>query len=199
MSLPNVTDHKHVLQRRGGEVLRRLEGVKNPVGVEVGVYRGALSACVLRERTDLIWHMVDTWARPEDGSSYAKSGDSVSMLSDYEFEEVFRDACQRVSNLQGAVIRRKESTEAAKDFQDGSLDVVFIDGDHSDEGVRADVLAWFPKVKKGGYLGGHDWRTPGKVNGYHVGPAVEATFAEMGIKPDIRLGADRTWWHRRAV
>lgn len=181
-------------------MLKRLEGVVSPVGVEVGVYRGALSACVLRERSDLVWYMVDPWAKPDAGSSYANSGDSVSMLSDYEFEEVYQDACERVA-FAGfrAQVRRQPSVVAAQDFEDDEFDLVFIDGDHSDEAVKNDVWAWYPKVRVGGWLGGHDWRTPGKVNGYHVGPAVIAALEVMGVQPDIELGVDRTWWIRRTA
>lgn len=51
----------------------------------------------------------------------------------------------------------KASVEAAEEFQDESLDLVFLDGDHSYEGVDADIKAWWPKVKQGGILGGHDF------------------------------------------
>lgn len=198
MSLPNVVDHNHVLARRGGEVLKRLQGVENPVGVEVGVYRGALSACVLRERKDLVWHMVDPWAPPAEGSSYAKSGDSVSMLNEYEFEEVYKDAVQRVAFAgDRACVARGCSTDVAELIDDESIDLVFIDADHSDDGVRSDVLAWYPKVKAGGWIGGHDWRTPGKKNGYHVGPAVVDALEWIGVQPNIELGVDRTWWLKK--
>ena len=49
------------------------------------------------------------------------------------------------------------STEIVKKYDDNSLDFVFIDADHKYESVRADILAWMPKVKKGGILAGHDY------------------------------------------
>jgi hypothetical protein len=49
------------------------------------------------------------------------------------------------------------STEAAKTFRDGSVDFVWIDGDHSAEAVEADVRAWLPKLAAGGMMAGHDW------------------------------------------
>lgn len=198
MGLPDVVDHGKILRGRGGEVLKRLTGIKNPVGVEVGVYRGALSACVLKERKDLMWVMVDPWTKPAPDSSYAESGDSVSMLSDYEFEEVYRDAMDRVAFAgRRAQITRTDSVTAAEIMDGTEPDLVFIDADHSDDAVKADVKAWWPVVKVGGYLGGHDWRTPGKVGGYHVGDAVISALADIGAVPDIELGNDRTWWIRR--
>jgi len=47
----------------------------------------------------------------------------------------------------------------------GSLDFVFIDADHTEAGVRRDIEAWVPKVRKGGMILGHDlsWPTVKKV------------------------------------
>ena len=50
-----------------------------------------------------------------------------------------------------------ESTEAAKKFEDGSLDMVFIDATHIFTYVLADLRAWAPKLHVGGMLCGHDW------------------------------------------
>src|SRR6185503_15716318 len=49
------------------------------------------------------------------------------------------------------------STEAAAQFPDASLDVVFIDGDHEYTAVVADILAWWPKLKVGGFMAGDDF------------------------------------------
>lgn len=38
--------------------------------------------------------------------------------------------------------------------------MVYIDGDHSEEGVAADIAAWFPLVVPGGYICGHDYGEP---------------------------------------
>lgn len=50
-----------------------------------------------------------------------------------------------------------DSVEASKFVLDRSLDLVFIDGDHSYEGAKRDILAWKPKLKIGGILAGHDY------------------------------------------
>ncbi len=37
---------------------------------------------------------------------------------------------------------------------------VFLDADHSYEGVLRDINAWWPRIVRGGYIGGHDWQFP---------------------------------------
>jgi hypothetical protein len=49
------------------------------------------------------------------------------------------------------------SDEAASKYDDGSLDFVWIDANHHPTAVKKDIEAWLPKVKKGGYIGGHDY------------------------------------------
>lgn len=52
---------------------------------------------------------------------------------------------------------RKPSIDAADDFEDESLDFVFIDAMHDYENCLMDIKSWEPKVKSGGFVMGHDW------------------------------------------
>lgn len=56
-----------------------------------------------------------------------------------------------------------KSVDAAATFADGSIDFCFIDASHDYPSIRDDLAMWLPRVKPGGYIGGHDYR-----NG-HVG------------------------------
>ena len=38
------------------------------------------------------------------------------------------------------------------------MDIVFLDADHKYKSVKEDIEAWYPKVRKGGILSGHDFR-----------------------------------------
>ena len=58
---------------------------------------------------------------------------------------------------------RKTSVQAAKQFKNASLDFVFIDGSHDTDSVCADIDAWLPKVKAGGIIAGHDYKTHREV------------------------------------
>jgi len=122
-------------------------GLQQPVGatlLEVGSYLGA-SACFLaaaaKERGGKV-HCVDTWHN---------EGMSEGLRDTWE---------QFVANTRPyaslIVPHRGLSVDVAKEFS-GQIDLLFLDGDHSYEGCRADVLAWLPHLKTGGVLVMHDY------------------------------------------
>jgi hypothetical protein len=58
------------------------------------------------------------------------------------------------------------SVEASKQFKNGQLDFVYIDANHYYDYVMQDLIAWRPKIRKGGILSGHDYfksRRPGST------------------------------------
>jgi predicted O-methyltransferase YrrM len=74
---------------------------------------------------------------------------------------------------------RQSSVEAAALYADNSLDFVFIDAAHDYENVKADIAAWYPKVKVGGTIAGHDYGWPGSS----VHDAVNEYLASVGNSP----------------
>jgi hypothetical protein len=75
-----------------------------------------------------------------------------------DIEKHYNGVVSKLKRHKGRVeIIRKMSVEGAKDFEDESLDFVFIDAGHGYEDVRDDIEAWLPKVKKTGIIMGHDW------------------------------------------
>tara|TARA_R110002051_G_scaffold61354_5_gene112543 strand:+ start:20995 stop:22407 length:1413 start_codon:yes stop_codon:yes gene_type:complete len=88
-------------------------------------------------------------------------------------------------------VHRKPSIQvAAEYFKDESVSAVFIDADHSYEQVKADLEAWYPKVKPGGLIAGHDvvWSDPVSQNG--VIRAIREFFAD---KPLEIMPTGRVW------
>lgn len=74
---------------------------------------------------------------------------------------------------------RKKSEEAYGDFGDSSLDFVYIDGNHFEEYIKQDLNFWWPKIKKGGMLCGHDYDHPGFP---HVTAIVNLFFKNLNIE-----------------
>jgi predicted O-methyltransferase YrrM len=60
-------------------------------------------------------------------------------------------------------------------FKDRSIDFLFLDTEHSYEHVKEEILAWYPKIKTGGIIAGHDFDFKGVhravkslIRGYNV-------------------------------
>ena len=87
----------------------------------------------------------------------------------------------------------KPSIEAAKDIEDKSLDLVFIDADHSYESVLQDIKAWLPKVRKGGILSGHDYDYP---KFWGVKKAVDELLKNVNLELDAdgEVPTVKVWW-----
>jgi hypothetical protein len=95
----------------------------------------------------------------------------------------------RVRGLDGFVRPlQMHSVAAASQYADNSLDFVFIDGDHTLAGVTADIAAYFPKVKAGGILAGHDYHAAE----YQVKEAVNEYFKWRTFTAE-----GSCWWHRK--
>jgi len=85
------------------------------------------------------------------------------------------------------------SVEASEKFPDEYFDFVYIDGDHSFIGVCADLAAWQNKVKKGGFIAGHDYD---KDPTFCVNRAVDGFAASKNvavIKMHTEFVIKRTW------
>lgn len=81
-----------------------------------------------------------------------------------------------------------DSVAAARAYADDSLDFVFIDADHSYDAVMADITAYFPKLKAGGVIAGHDYHT----DGMQVKEAVNQYFKWRTFTVE-----GNSWWHRK--
>ena len=128
------------------------------VGAEIGVYRGKLAYNLLQLLPNLTLHMVDRWSVYTEGE---QNGDISAHMTKLDSEQwpMIEAAATAIARKfkKRAIIRKGCSREIAKEFDDNSLDFVFIDADHSYEGCKGDILAWMPKVKPGGWVMGHDY------------------------------------------
>ncbi len=158
------------------------------IGAEIGVEKGKTSCQLLKNSPKLVLHMIDPWCVPPPDSSYAKENDTNAQKSAEEHEAHYKKALRSVAFAgKRAVIHREYSETVAKTVPDKSLDFVFIDGDHSYEGVSKDIQLWLPKIKPGGFLSGHDYFHP-KLPG--VKKAVDEVFKS------VKLDVNRTWFVR---
>ncbi len=176
-------------QQRAAEVLMRVP--EGAVGVEVGVFAGQMSAALLRGDPGLRLLMVDSWEA--DGAAYdGDSGDWHATLTAANQDEFMRQAKQRVKFAgERATIMRSRSDFAACTTPDAFYDFVFLDADHSYDGCAADIAAWAPKVRGGGWLCGHDYENVGYPK-FGVTRAVNEFVARSGLQ--LELGGNFCWF-----
>lgn len=122
-------------------------------GAEIGVERGIFTEQMLTAFPRLHLYAVDLWAvrEPRDREGYL-------TYEDWPLEEIKADFDARARPFADRLtVLHMHSGEAADQVPDGSLDFVFIDAEHTFEGVSTDIIAWSSKVKAGGILAGHDY------------------------------------------
>lgn len=134
-------------------------------GVEVGVQRGDFADVIAQGWTGTMY-LVDPWKQV------------TAFLYPDDHDENYRYVRERFSGMDRIKPMRSLSVEAAATFADGSLDWVYLDADHAYDSIKADLRAWWPKVRIGGMFCGHDYFTD---EGFDVVRAVDEFAAEKSL------------------
>lgn len=188
-----------------------LNEIPNGKGIEVGTFKGEFSREILNMWNGTLY-MLDVWSplgnEYVDGSNHANFengvyGDTISNIKGFEDR---------------GIMIRCNSEVGSKIFENESLDFAYIDANHAYSFVKQDINLWWPKVKKGGWLCGHDylnldwWKDPKfdkngidkhiwNDNGYFgmfgVNPAVEEFVKETGLVPYITSEFFGSWFIRK--
>ena len=110
-------------------------------------------------------------ANPGDqcGYSYKEHGDDILY-------KVFNNNMKTAGVSDIVTSHRMSSQDGAKLYEDESLDFIFVDADHKYESVIEDLKSWYPKLKYGRTIGGHDYDWAG------VKQAVDEFFGAENIK-----------------
>jgi hypothetical protein len=126
--------------------MQRLKDGKNLVGVEIGVYFGENSKSILDNLDIKKLYLVDPY---EEGLVGIKEKNAPQFI---------RNGAYSLLHSHSSKIEwiKKKSQDAVEDVPD-NLDFVYIDGDHSYEGAKRDIELYWPKIKEGGILAGHDF------------------------------------------
>jgi len=151
----------------------------NLVGAEIGTLR-ALNAVSIMQNLDIKHlYLIDPYILYDDG------------INEYQNRSKDLEIAQRrmkpFKNKVTFVVKKSE--EALDDVPD-SLDFVYIDGNHSYEFVKKDIENYYPKIKPGGIIGGHDFRADCE--------GLCRAVLEFGDKNNLELnGFPMDWWYEK--
>jgi len=149
---------------------------------EVGVFQGQMMCKILGRIKDLEYWAIDQWKPVETGrlAEYPKD----------KWHSAYISVCRSMIDNSNIRVIKLPSVEAATLFPDGYFDMVYIDASHLYDDVLADIIAWGPKVRKGGLLGGHDYYT--KSHGDSWPKMVVDRF--IGVDKLLPLPPESTIW-----
>ncbi len=178
-------------------------------GVEVGSFKGEFARTIL-EKWQGTLYMVDAWYELEDYNDMSNIGLN---------QDAYLEAMRSINEFRDrAYMLRCLSKQAVDLFPDESLDFVYIDANHEYSYVVEDIKLWYPKVKKGGIVAGHDYldidwyddeyseKDKNKYmwgDGQHfigvfgVNPAVDEFCKENNIEFSLTEEFSRTWYFEK--
>lgn len=120
--------------------------------VEIGSYAGESALLFLQSQKIKNLYCIDPWKSGYD----VKDGASFSSMKDVE-----RKFDDTISGHSEVFKIKMPSIKASAYFSNETLDMVYLDGNHTYEAVLEDIRYWYPKVKLGGFLAGHDYKWAG--------------------------------------
>lgn len=144
-----LDDLKAVRDRR--DIPGLLNKMKAETICEIGVKEGAhfnslLTASFIKKAVAIdIW--AETGVRSQNDDSYEQ----------IRLDDLFKTMKVLESRNNKVQVIKDFSPGVASKFEDESFDFVYIDADHTESAVYTDLCAWWPKVRAGGVLAGHDY------------------------------------------
>jgi hypothetical protein len=129
-----------------------LEGEQLQIGAELGVYRGDFALNTLSKwKSCSKYVLVDLWGHQDNYADNSNKVDSGHQAN-YEY------TMGRLGNFSHLLeVCRNYTTTCAERYPDEYFDFIYVDARHDYKGVLVDLHAWWPKLKVGGIIGGHDY------------------------------------------
>lgn len=153
-----------------------LIGKKDLIGIQIGSYRGESAEIFLSSNVFKKFYCIDPWEPGFDRYDAAASNDII--LAEKEFDERFKN-----NNI---IIKIKQkSSDVFNQFEDESIDFIYIDGCHQYDFVKNDLNNYFSKIKKGGIISGHDY-----CDGWY---GVKKAVNEFFKKVPLKIYLDHSW------
>ena len=119
-------------------------------GAEIGCAFGGNAETILKTWKGQKLYFIDPWIAQPQGVYKEKT-------AGINYEAWYENCVSICKRDPRGVIIRKFSVDAANDIPDDSLVFAYLDANHDYEHASEDLDLWFPKVKMGGLLCGHDY------------------------------------------
>ena len=156
--------------------------------VEIGSWKGRSSSYmaveIFNSRKNIKFDCVDTWCGSVEHLDPNSFYFHQELITDkdwlyYQFLQNTRPVCDIITPI------RMTSLDAVSLYENRSLDFIFIDASHEYEDVKKDIIAWYPKLKLGGIIAGHD---------YTSYDGVKQAVDEILINKNLIVRLENSYW-----
>ena len=79
------------------------------------------------------------------------------LLKNKDLYDIFIKNMKQSHVLDMLTIKKMKSTDASKEYDDYSIDFLYLDASHDYTSVKDDIHHWLPKIKLGGWITGDDY------------------------------------------
>ena len=148
---------------------------------EIGVFFGTNARRMFKTLNVEKMFLIDPYQKYEE---YTKEKNVLTFLP-----SSFKPALKVLNRYFDRVVTLQMTSEDAVDFIPNDLDMVYIDGNHAYEYVKKDIELYYPKVKAGGLIGGHD------IEGNSLGENIRRAVFEFADKNNLSVHVKKPdWW-----
>lgn len=157
-------------------------------GAELGVRRGEYSWTLLsRWKQCSHFVQVDAWQSLANYADASNVDNATVQLQRRQQSMGHMLDAKRAGYVQQITQCPNFTSVCVHDFADGYFDFVYVDARHDRTGVLVDLSEWWPKIRRGGLMAGHDYteqKEPGRLSWHGADPA--------SSKQDWTLNSDGT-------
>ena len=158
------------------------ENYQHPLQIaEIGVFFGTNARRMFKNLDIETMFLIDPY---EKYQGYANGKKIATFLP-----TSFKPALKLLNRYADRVVPLQMTSEDVVDFVPNDLDMVYIDGNHAYDYVKKDIELYYPKVKPGGIIGGHD------IDGNSHGVNVQRAVYEFADKNNLQVNVRKPdWW-----
>jgi predicted O-methyltransferase YrrM len=162
-----------------------LSGFMNAQGytrfVEVGCKEGRTTSHILKNVPNSHAIAIDPWITQEKSADPTKE-----TYESWDFSKIEAQFWENIGENKDRCNMWRMTSQAAACVHCDQADLVFIDALHDYEHVKQDIKLWWPRVRLGGILSGHDFN--------HRWPGVEKAVAESFNLMHVGVAPDSVWF-----
>lgn len=162
-----------------GNISKLLEQTNKKNYIEIGIAYGFHIESILNEFPEVYCYGIDPYIPYDvtDDFGISISNIDVNKTPQENFDEFSNAINTRLLKFKNFKHIRSQSNECYNLFNNESIDLIFIDGNHTYDFVKNDCINWWPKIDKNGIMCGDD---------YHF-PEVKRAVDEFCIQHNLKL------------